>query len=126
VTQVVCATLSKTCLLPQLGQINAFNTKQDVSWYLKTKHDTGATHHTQMMIPAIHSTLHVMLFVRHIAAHPHLKSVALGWVSHLKQIPEPCHLLTVSPCLTVPLLLQLLHDLGMLLCLALKPGLCLC
>ncbi len=80
----------------------------------KTKQDTGTTHLTQM-IPASQSTLHVMLFVRHIAGR-----------THLKQIPQPCHLLTVGPGLPVPLLLHLLHDLSMLLRQMLKPGLRLC
>ncbi len=28
------------CLLLQLGQIDVFDTEEDVPWYLKTKHDT--------------------------------------------------------------------------------------
>ena len=67
VTQVVCVTPFRLCLLPQLGQIDAFDTEQDVSGYLKTKHDTGTTHYIQMA-PATQSTLHVMLFVSHARA----------------------------------------------------------
>jgi len=66
-TQAVCVTRFKTCLLPQLGQIDAFDTEQDVSWYLKTKHDTCAAHHIQMMA-ATQNTLHVVLFSSHARA----------------------------------------------------------
>ncbi len=62
----MCA-LFKTCLLPQLGQIDAFDTEEDVSGYLKTNLDTGTTQHIHMM-PATHSTLHVMLLVSHARA----------------------------------------------------------
>ncbi len=62
--QAVCATLCKMCLLSQLGQIDAFNTEENVPWYLPTQHDTGAKHHIQMMA-ATWNTLHVMLFVCH-------------------------------------------------------------
>ncbi len=56
---------SPDCLLLQGGlHVDAFNTEEDVPWYLLTQHDTGATHHVQMMA-ATQNTLHVMLFVSH-------------------------------------------------------------
>ncbi len=68
-----------TCLLPQLGQIDAFDFDREVSWYLETKQDTGKTHLIQMM-PATHSTLHVMLFGNYFLQGDVVQTTLLGMV----------------------------------------------